>query len=117
MDFTLVIDGKSFPIAKRCLLDFFEIHPCVFDQSSYQVQSPVSVEHFVQFVAYLKSNQLPDIAPANAKHFYSLSCEFGVHELISRFSHVVGDLRTVDSPQHAFEGDLKTNILSQCDII
>jgi hypothetical protein len=49
-DFTLVLDGKSFPIAKQKLISFFELHPSVFDENAYQVQSRVSVEHFDEFV-------------------------------------------------------------------
>jgi hypothetical protein len=42
VDFTLVLDGKSFPIAKQNVIDFFELHPCLVDENAYQVRSPVS---------------------------------------------------------------------------
>jgi hypothetical protein len=39
VDFTLVLDGKSFLIAKQKLINSFELHPCLFDESAYQVPS------------------------------------------------------------------------------
>jgi hypothetical protein len=53
VDFTIVLDGKSFPVAKQNLIAFFEPHPCVFDESAYQLRSPVSVEVVGDFVNYL----------------------------------------------------------------
>jgi hypothetical protein len=96
VDFTLVLDGKSFPIPKQNLVDFFELHPCIFDETAYQVQSPVSVELFVDFLNYLKSKQLPEITTANAKTLYLLSKEFGVFDLSSRCGELVSDVQTVD---------------------
>jgi hypothetical protein len=81
VDFTLVLDGRSFPIAKQKLISFFELNPCVFDESACQVQNRVSVEHFGEFVKYLESKELPAVTPANAKCFHLLSEEFGVFEL------------------------------------
>jgi hypothetical protein len=37
VDFTLVLDGKSFPIPKQNLIDFFELHPSLFDETTYQI--------------------------------------------------------------------------------
>jgi hypothetical protein len=100
-DFTLLLDGKSFPVAKRNIIAFFELHPIIFDDTADQVRSRVSVEHFGEFVNYLNSKQLPEITTANAETFYSLSQEFGVVELSSRCRHFIPDLQTVDSPTRA----------------
>jgi hypothetical protein len=32
MDFTLVLDRKSFPASKRKLVGLFELQPCLFDE-------------------------------------------------------------------------------------
>jgi hypothetical protein len=93
-----VLDGKSFPIAKQNLIAFFELHPCLFDESTYTVQSSVTVEDFAAFLKYLESKQLPKITPANAKTLYLLSQEFGVIDLSSRCGELVSDRQTVDSP-------------------
>jgi hypothetical protein len=81
VDFTLILDGKSFPIAKQNLIAFFELHPSLFDETTYQVRSPVSVEQFGEFLNYLKSKQFPEITPVNAKSLYLLSQEFGGFDL------------------------------------
>jgi hypothetical protein len=113
VDFVLVLDGKSFPIAKRDLGTFFELHPCLFDEGAYQVQSPASVEHFVEFMDYLKSKQLPELSIANAKTLYLLSQEFNVLDLSSRCRQFVSDLPAVDSPAISASARLNTDFLNQ----
>jgi hypothetical protein len=113
VDFTLVLDGKSFPIAKQTLVDLFELHPRLFDEGAYHVQSPVSVEHFGEFVNYLKSKQLPEITAVNAKTLYLLSQEFNVLDLSSRCGQFVSDLQTVDSPLMWAGAGLNANCLNQ----
>jgi hypothetical protein len=75
MDFTLVFGGKSFPISRRMLVDFFEMNPSCFDDSSYVVQSPVACEHVAEFVSYLKSKQLTNITTDNAKDLCLLASD------------------------------------------
>jgi hypothetical protein len=113
VDFTLVLDGKSFPIAKQKLINFFELHPTVFDESSYQVRSRVSVEHFGEFVKYLESKQLPTVTAANADYFHLLSEEFGIFELSSLSDEFLPDLQTVDSPLMSAVARLAAQSLSQ----
>jgi hypothetical protein len=113
VDFTLALDGRSFPIPKQSLVDFFELHPSLFDESAYQVRSPVTVEDFGDFVNYLKSKQLPEITTANAKPLYLLSQEFGVFGLSSRCDQLLADLQTVDSPLMSACAELKANYWSQ----
>jgi hypothetical protein len=113
MDFTLVLDGKSFPIAKQNLIAFFELHPCLFDESNYQVQSSVTIEDFAAFLKYLESKQLPEITPANANTLYLLSQEFGVFELSSQCGQLVSDRQTVDSPLMSAVAALTATYLSQ----
>jgi hypothetical protein len=98
LDFTLVFNGKSFPVSKQQLCDLFEVHPCLFAEKVYQVQSLVTVEHFGDFVGYLKSKRLPDVTVVNAKDFYLLRQEFGLFDLASRCRQFTSDLQTVDSP-------------------
>jgi hypothetical protein len=113
MDFTLVLDGRSFPINKRMLLDIFEIHPSLFDESSYQVQSAVGVEDFAAFVTYLNSKQLSVTTPANAKSLCLLSEEFGIPDLASHCSELIPDLENHSPPLNSVVAELTTNILSQ----
>jgi hypothetical protein len=96
MNFNLIFDGESFTVAKRQLLDFFEMHPSLFDENSYQVRSPVTAVDFADFVGYLKSKRLPDLTPANVKNLFQLSQEFGVTELLSECSRLGSDLCPVD---------------------
>jgi hypothetical protein len=97
VDFTLVLDGKSFPMAKQKLISFFELNPSAFDESTYQVQSRVSIEHFGEFVKCLESKQLPDVTPANANDLHLLSKEFGFFEICSPSGDFVSDPQSVDS--------------------
>jgi hypothetical protein len=113
VDFTLVLDGKSFPIQKRTLVDFFELHPTLFYDSTYEVRSPVSVEVFVDFLNYLESKKWPGITRANARVLYLLSQMFGVFDLSSRCGEFVSDRQTIDSPLGSPVGGLSTNLLSQ----
>jgi hypothetical protein len=112
VDFTLVLDGKSFLIAKQKLIDFFELHPSLFDESQYQVQSSVSVEHFGDFVSYLQSKQLPEITTVNAKALYLLSQEFNAFDLSTRCAQLVSDLPTVDSLLMSSRAGLNANSLN-----
>jgi hypothetical protein len=112
MDFDLVFDGKSFRIAKRFLLDFFEIHPSLFYESSYQVRSAVPAADFLDFVVYLKSKRLPDLTITNVKSIFSLSHEFGITDLLSECSRLISDLRPVDFSPTSATAELNINILS-----
>jgi hypothetical protein len=113
VDFTLVLDGKSFPIAKQKLISFFEPNPRVFDESTYQVRSGASVEHFGDFLKFVESKQLPTITPANAKYFQLLSEEFGTFELSSLSGEFVPDPQFVDSHLASVITGLNAKFLSQ----
>jgi hypothetical protein len=113
VDFTLVLDGKSFPIAKQKLISFFELNPRVFDESAYRVRSQVSIEEFGDFVKYLESKQLPTITPGNAKYFHLLSEEFGIFELSSLSGEFVSDPQLVDSHLTSVSTGLHAKYLSQ----
>jgi hypothetical protein len=112
MNIDLVLDGKPFPVPKKVLLDFFEKHPCLFDESSYQVRSPVSVEHFEQFITFLKSKRLPNISIANARDLCMLSDEFSIVDLPSICSEFIPELGRLESPLGPIVREVETTLLS-----
>jgi hypothetical protein len=81
---TLRLGDRSFPITKKILIsncDFFDVHPEVFDERTYQVETQVPLADFEHFFAYLNSKQLPHITTANVISLSLLSTEFLVADL------------------------------------
>jgi hypothetical protein len=82
----LILRGQEFRIAKRSLFQhcqLFDIYPFLFDQSTYEVQTPASKSEFLEFFSYIESGAFPQITDANVSSLSALSEEFGAVPLIS----------------------------------
>jgi hypothetical protein len=76
---TVVLGDNSLKIAKRYVIDnsgLFDAHPELYDDSSYHLQSEISVEDLKLFLTFLRTTEPPPITPENAKSFCLLAQEF-----------------------------------------
>jgi hypothetical protein len=82
MTIVLTVHGRCFPVAKKRLVEtLFEIHPELYDQSTYEVKSDVPVEIWETFLSFIETEAFPAVMSDNASSLLALSQEFGVPAL------------------------------------
>jgi hypothetical protein len=77
----LSLDGTSFPVPQRAVLDLIDHHRELLDAPSYEVQSAVPADLFQQFVKFLTTDQKITLNSDNFQHFSLLAEEFFLEDL------------------------------------
>jgi hypothetical protein len=74
--FELSVQGTKFTTTKRTLIDFFDVHPELFNTSSYDVSSDVSPDLFRVFLTSLEAQKPIAVTEDNAQSLVPLAREF-----------------------------------------
>jgi hypothetical protein len=118
----LVLGDHTIPILKKWIIqntDLFDIHPELYDEPSYAIESDVGFLDCKDFLAFLETQNPSVITPENANSLVLLSEEFGVPDLCELAARVASEAaRAIDLSErimkleHAFLAkDLETESL------
>jgi hypothetical protein len=81
----LRLGDSSLCILKKCVLmncDFFDLHPDLYDNPSYDMESQVEVEDCQTFLNFLQTQDESLIIAGNWRSLLALAVEFGASRLI-----------------------------------
>jgi hypothetical protein len=81
--FDLTFQQAKFPVPRGVLINFFERHPDIFHETSYEVRSSVPLEIFQEFIQGLESGKQMEVTKQNAGAVALLAQEFGCSSLLA----------------------------------